>query len=170
MVTKKAALSTLIIVVIYVVLTILMMNGELVKQTILGNFPLDYKFNLLVALITGVSTSMTELGLFLLFITAILTGINVTLLFKKISQLKSSGKLHLVVGGSSFIGIIGSGCAACGLPILSFFGLAGSIGFLPFHGSELSLIAIAMLSFSLYLINKNIKENNFCELKVSKVS
>lgn len=170
MITKKAALSTLIIVIIYVVLTILLMNGELVKQTLLGNFPLDYKFNLLLALITGVATSMTKFGLFLLFLTAILTGVNITLLFKKITQLKSSGKLHLAIGGSSLVGIIGSGCATCGLPILSFFGLAGSIGFLPFHGTEFSIIAIVMLLVSLYLITKNISQNNYCELKVSKVS
>ena len=161
MITKKAVSFTLIIVVIYVVLTILFMNGELVKQTLIGNFPIDYKFNLIAALIMGASTSMTGSGLFLLFITAILTGVNVTLLFKKISQLKSGGKLHLVVGGSSFIGIIGSGCAACGLPILSFFGLAGSIGFLPFHGTELSLIAIIMLSISLFLLFRN-KEMSVC--------
>jgi hypothetical protein len=167
MITKKAALSTLIIVVIYVVITILMMNGELVKQTLFSNFPLDYKYNLLMALITGVSTSMTGLGIFLLLLTAILTGLNITLLSQKLSQLRTSGKMHLIVGGGSFIGIAGSGCATCGLPILSFLGLAGSVTFLPFHGTELSIFAIGMLLLSLFFMIKNSTKNNLCELKVN---
>jgi hypothetical protein len=166
MVTKKVIFSSLIIAVVYVIFTVLMMNGRLVQETIPGNFPLDYKFNLMIALLAGMWTAMTGAGLFILFITAILTGINLTLVFQRLSLLQSSGKLHIMVGGSSVLGIVGSGCAACGLPVLALLGLSGSVAYLPFQGTELSIISVVMLSISLYLMVKSNSQSKVCQLEV----
>lgn len=166
MLTKKAIVSSLIIAAVYILFTVLMMNGRLILETLPGKFPFDYKFNLMLALLAGMWTSMTGAGLFILFITAILTGINLTLVFQKLSLLQSSGKLHIMVGGSSVLGIVGSGCAACGLPILALLGLSGSVAYLPFKGTELSIISVVMLSMSLYLMVKSNSQAKVCQLEV----
>ena len=152
MVTKKVIFYSLIIAIIYTLLTVYMMNGVLVKDTLFGNFPLDYKFDLMIALLAGMWTAMTGAGLLILITTAVLTGINLTLVFQRFVRLGSGGKLHLVVGGSSILGIVGSGCAACGLPIISFLGLSGSLIYLPFRGMELSYIAIILLITSIFFM------------------
>lgn len=148
----KFIICALLIAIVYTIFAVYLMNGNLVKDTLFGNFPLDYKFNLMVALLAGMWTAMTGAGLFILLITALLTGINLTLVFMRLYKLRAADNLHLVVGGSSILGIVGSGCAACGLPILALLGLTGSITYLPFRGTEFSLLAIALLFMSLYLM------------------
>ena len=106
--------------------------------------------------------------IFLLIITAVLTGLNLSLLLQRVKNLKSQGNLRLIVGGSSIIGVISSGCAACGLPILTFLGLAGSVTFLPLKGMELSYFSVLMLSYSLYLLLKPIPDNN-CIININKI-
>jgi len=152
--TKKPIVSTIIIASVYVLVSVYMMNGDLVKNTLLGNFSLDYKFTLMMALLQGMWTAMSGAGLFILFTIALLTGINLTLVLKRLSLLRSAGNMHLVVGGGSLLGFIGSGCSACGLPILSLLGLSGSVPYLPFRGTELSIISVLLLSMSLFFMVK----------------
>lgn len=162
MITKKVIFSSLIIAAIYTIFTVYAMNGNFVKDTLLGSFPLDYKFNLMIALLAGMWTAMTGIGLFVLLITALLTGINLTLVFQRLALLRTAGNLHLVVGGSSLLGIVGSGCAACGLPVLALIGLSGSLAYLPFRGTELSIISVILLSTSLYLMVRSRNQSKVC--------
>ncbi len=157
----KFVLPSLIIAGIYIILITYLMNWELVIDTIIGSFSLQYKADLLLALLGGMWTIMTGVGLITLFVTAILTGINLSLLASRIVSLKSAGKLHLTVGGSTLLGIVGSGCAACGLPVLVLLGLAGSVIYLPLRGTELSYLSIFLLTGSLYfLIRSNVNKKN----------
>ncbi len=152
--SKKFLILTAIIAIVYVVATVYLMNAGLVKYTVFGTHSLSYKWNLLVALLAGMWTGMSRLSLVLLVIVALLTGANLTLVAQRLNSLRAAGGLRLVVGGSSLLGILGSGCATCGLPILAFLGLSGAIVYLPSRGIELSVIAIALLSFSLYVLLK----------------
>ncbi len=157
----RFVLPSLIIAGIYIILVTYLMNWELVIDTIIGSFSLQYKADLLLALLGGMWTIMTGVGLITLFVTAILTGINLSLLASRIVSLKSAGKLHLTVGGSTLLGIVGSGCAACGLPVLVLLGLAGSVIYLPLRGTELSYLSIFLLTGSLYfLIRSNVNKKN----------
>jgi len=152
-----------VISIIYLIVVTFLMNSSLLIATILGNFGIEYKFKIFISLFFGMWTSMSGTGFALLIITAILTGINLVLLTKKLKSLKSQGNLKIVVGGSSLIGIISSGCASCGLPILALLGLSGSVAYLPFRGIELSYLSVILLLFSLYhLIKANNK--NKCEI------
>lgn len=152
------------IAIVYITLVVYLMNTQLVWDTLLGK----YKLTLLVDLLSGIWTSMTSLGLFTLFITALLTGANLTLVAQRFSALRSSGNLHFVVGGSSLLGLVGSGCVACGLPLISLFGLAGSLAFLPLRGAELSFVAVLLLSLSFYLLLQSFKDGKNCEVKITK--
>lgn len=162
--SKKFLISTIIIACLYIVLAIYLMNTTLLKSTLLGEYSITYKFDLLIALLGGMWTAMSRFGLSMLVLTALLTGANLTLIAQRAVSLKSSGKVHFIAGGSSLLGFIGSGCAACGLPILALLGLSGSIIYLPFRGAELSVISVALLSLSFYLMTRNESKNNVCEI------
>jgi hypothetical protein len=144
------------------------MNTSLVINTLIGSFSLDYKFNLMVALLGGMWTAMSGVGLILLFFTAILTGANLTLLFKQLKVLRHAQSLHLVVGGNTLLGLVGSGCAACGLPVLALLGLSGSIIYLPLRGAEISYLAVALLSISFYLLLRSVFEKEYCAIPSRK--
>src|SRR3989344_6151043 len=160
--SKKILIPTVIIAILYVVTTIYLMNAGLVKDTIFGSHSLSYKWNLLVALLAGMWTAMSRLSLFLLVVVAILTGANLTMVAQRFRTIRASGKMSLTVGGSSLLGIVGSGCASCGLPVLAFLGLSGAIFYLPFQGLELSALAIILLSVSIYSLIKQSTKQTVC--------
>jgi len=161
--SKKVLFVSLSIAATYIVLAVYLMNFSLVKDTIFGSFPLSYKFNLLTALLGGMWTAMTKFSLFLLVLTGILTGINLTLLVLRLSVMRGSGKLHIMVGGSSLLAIVSSGCAVCGLPILALLGLSGSIIYLPFQGAEISVVAVILLLMTLYFMIVSYPTEQVCK-------
>lgn len=151
---SKILFPTLIIALFYFILITLLMNNSLVKNTFLGSYELVYKIKIVTGLIQGMWTSMSRIGFSLLIVIAFLTGVNLSLLSLKIKSLKEQGSLRFVVGGSSLLGIVGSGCAACGLPILALLGLGGSIAHLPLRGMELSYLSVLLLLLSFYILVK----------------
>lgn len=162
--TSRFLIPTLIIAAFYSIVVTYSMNSSLVYDTFMGNFPLDYKFNIYSSLLQGMWTSMSIPSVILLFLIAILTGANLTLLWQQLRTIKSINNLHFVVGGNSVLGIIGSGCAACGLPILSILGIGASVFYLPFKGAEISFIAFALLSISFVLLLRSSLEQKVCAL------
>ena len=107
---------------------------------------------------------MTRFSLVLLFLTAILTGINITLLALRLLVCAAGGKLRVMVGGSSLLAIVSSGCVACGLPVLSLLGLSGSIIYLPFQGDEISVAAVLLLCMTLYFMIASYPTEQVCKI------
>lgn len=168
LISSKFLVPTLVIASIYVVFVTYIMNIRLVQATAFGSFSATYKVSLLFALLTGMWTAMSGAGLILLFATAILTGANLTLLVRQIKMLRGAQNLHFVVGGNTLLGVTAAGCTACGLPLLSILGLSGSIINLPFHGQELSYLAVILLSISFYLLLKSVFEKEYCVVPSKK--
>lgn len=160
--TQKFLVPTLLIAVIYSIAVTYAMNGSLIIDTVIGEFSLQYKISLLLALLQGMWTSMSGIGIVILLLTAFLTGANLTLLWQHVRTIKSFKNLHVVVGGNSLFGLIGSGCAVCGLPILSLLGLSGSILYLPFRGAELSYLAVILLFISFFLLTRSNFQKQLC--------
>ena len=160
--SKKFIIPTVITAVVYVVTTIYLMNTRLVFDAIFGVHSLAYRWNLLTALLFGMWTAMSRLSLTLLVIVALLTGANLTLITLRLFAIRSMGKLQFMVGGSSLLGIVSSGCASCGLPILALLGLGGAAVYLPFQGAEISAVAIILLIISLYYLLKSQKREVVC--------
>ena len=79
------------------------MNSSLARDTLIGSYGIGYKVQILFALIQGMWTSMTLSGLVILFLIAVLTGANLSLLFEKIVVLNKFDKLQVVVGGNSLL-------------------------------------------------------------------
>lgn len=165
--SKKIIISTLLIAALYVIVTVYLMNANLVKDTIFGSHSLSYRWNLMIALLLGMWTAMSKLSLVLLMIVAILTGANLTLVVQRLRTIRASGKMSFMVGGSSLLGIVGSGCASCGLPIMAFLGLSGAIFYLPFQGLELSVLAIILLSISIYVLIRQRAKQTVCAVDIS---
>jgi len=161
--SRRFIISTLSIAFLYIIVITYSMNVRILKDTLWGDYDVTYKLKLLFSLLKGMWTAMSGPGLTVLFLVALLTGANLTLFFGKVNLLKNNKNLRLVVGGNSLLGIVGSGCAACGLPILSLLGLSGSVMYLPFRGAEISYISLILLMVSFYLLIKN--SNQTCTLE-----
>lgn len=161
--------STIIISSLYLIFTTLLMNSSLARNTFAGDYGLDYKIRILISLLQGMWTSMSGIGFFLLIVTALLTGANLSLLSLKIKSLKEQGNLRFVVGGSSLLGVVGSGCAACGLPILALLGLGGSVAYLPLKGMELSYLSVLLLLVSFYVLTRTNTQQS-CNINMNKRS
>ena len=150
------------IAVLYVIATVYLMNAGLVKDALFGVHSFDYRVGILIALLGGMWTAMSTFSLILLVTVATLTGLNLVLTLEQLRTIQSSGKMHLAIGGSSVLGIVGSGCASCGLPILALLGFGGAAAYLPFRGVELSFVAIILLSVSLYVLIKGRTQQAYC--------
>ena len=144
------------------------MNFTLVKDTLLGNYPLNYKFSIMRDLLGSLWTAMPLLNVFLLFTIAILTGLNLILIVNQLYKFRENGKIELFAGGGMLFGVIGAGCATCGLPVLSLIGLGGSIAYLPFKGGEIPYISLVLLLTSfIFLLYR--RKNECVVQPVSKI-
>ncbi len=166
--SAKIIVPTFIIAMLYVIAAVYLMNASLVQDALFGGHSLVYKRDILIALLVGMWTAMSGLSLFLLIIVAVLTGLNLMLTLERLRPIRSSGKMHWAIGGSSILGVVGSGCASCGLPILALLGFGGAAAYLPFQGMELSLVAIGFLSVSLYVLVRGRTESIFCVIEPLK--
>ncbi len=162
--SKKFLIPTVVITIIYIVTITYLMNGSIVADTIIGSYSLTYKLSLLLALLKGMETAMSLPALVILFLTALLTGANLSLLFQKIGSIKNIKNIRLIVGGNTVLGIaaLSGGCGACGISVLSLLGLGGSILYLPFRGVELSYLAVVLLLISFFVLLKSTTEKPAC--------
>ena len=159
---RKFIIPTFSIAVLYLLVTTYLMNFRLLKMTLLGSYDLEYKIKLLTTLLGGMWTAMSGFGLVMLIIIAVLTGANLTLIFKRVMDIRSFSKLNFFASFGSAFGFISSGCAACGLPILALLGLSGSAIYLPFQGAELSIISAILLVMSFYMMVKSELKSKVC--------
>lgn len=86
----------------------------------------------------------------LIGIISFLFGINLELVLRKLKFLKKRGGLHITFG-AGFLSLVAAGCASCGLSFASVLGIATMVSLLPFHGLELYILSIVILSVSLFL-------------------
>jgi len=163
--SKKVILLTVVIAFCYILLVSYLMNFSLIKNTVFEENNLSFKLKILFYTAEGIFTSMNAIGIAMLVITAILSGLNIALILQRISLLRKLNRFNFAISGGSFLGIVSSGCASCGLPVVSLIGLSGSIVFLPFKGGELPYISISLLLLSLYFLVKNNKSVKECEVK-----
>lgn len=93
---------------------------------------------------------------------SLLSGVTITMI---IYQLKNFGdvkpKSGVVEIFGIFSGALAASCPACAVTLISLIGLSGGLAVLPFHGLEFSLLALVLLTFSLFMISKGLVEE--CE-------
>jgi hypothetical protein len=99
-------------------------------------------------------------------ILALLTGINVALLWHKLKfSAQFNGKEAGATTIGSVFGVLVSGCPSCGITIASYLGLGSILTQLPFSGTELKIVGLGLL---IYSINSLVKNMYLCDTKVKK--
>jgi hypothetical protein len=103
-----------------------------------------------------------------LIIISILFGILFSLIIYKTKMIKNieKGKTGFLASVGIFLGILAPGCAACGIGLLSVFGIgAATLSLLPFDGLEISILSILILGFVTFKITKDINKGIVCKIK-----
>ncbi len=152
--TRKFLIGTVAIAAFYILLNVYFTNYSLINQAYFGDFPVSYKFEISLALIQGLTTAMSLSSLLILIIIGLLTGANLMLSYKRIRYSFAKRSSHWAFGLGTLFGTAGGGCASCGLPLLGLLGMSGSVGYLPFKGAEVSVLAIGLLLFSFFVLLK----------------
>lgn len=130
------------------------------------------KTNLLTNLLGSLQTNFTPLSRTVTFVSAGLTGVQVSLLIYYVRQ---TTKVQQSMGMSALgmaTSMLGVGCASCGSVVLTSllgFGSATAVlGLLPLRGQEFGIFGIGILLFAIYLTVKKINQPFVCEMKRKK--
>lgn len=158
--------------ILTVVFIVLAPNAKLIFEFI-SNEGFVAGVALAANLLRSIGENFTTLGAITTILLGALLGINVSLLAYRIRQArKSSAGSVATTGLGFFVGLIGVGCAACGTALLSAIlplaGVAGALAFLPFGGTELQVLAIALLVFSIWRLIKDLASPAVCKIPLVK--
>ena len=129
--------------------------------------PLSDKFMLPLNLIGSIATSFTLRSAFYIIASALLAGINVSLITYYVRRERRISRKGAAAGSLGLLsGILGVGCAACGsLVVMSAFGTAvgaSIIAFLPLKGDEFRMAGVVLLSICAYASAKQITKPLVC--------
>lgn len=124
----------------------------------------------LLAFYGSLLTNFTPLAAVVAVVTALLMGLNVSLLTYYVRLMRGSGRTTLVVSGLSLGGFVsavfGIGCAVCGsiivTSVLSLVGASGLLLLLPYGGEEFSFLAVLLLAFATVMLLRQIEAGRVC--------
>ncbi|MCJ0619714.1 hypothetical protein JZX76_09385 [Haloarcula hispanica] len=167
------AAVAVIAAVVSLTLFVVSLNVPLVLDLVVGgSLPLASRLRVLGELYPFVGTSFNPAQGILLVVVAALTGIDIGLVTY---HFREHG-LDLQQGGAGVAGVVlgtlGAGCAACGsavlLGLLSLLGVSTSLLFLPLDGLEFALLALAVLTLSIYWLAEGMRggEINGCPVDI----
>lgn len=124
---------------------------------------LMFKFTNFDAMFYGKGPVYAYSQVILQIILAFLTGINVALLWHKLKfSAQFNGKEAGATTLGSVFGVLVSGCPSCGITIASYLGLGSVLTQLPFSGTELKIVGLGLLLYSIHSLIKNMY---LCETK-----
>lgn len=124
---------------------------------------------LLASLLGGIGTSFDPTVAAATTAAVLLFGMDIAMIvyFVRARHALPGHEMAAGVGGA-IAGAAAAGCAACGslalFAVLSSFGAAGALAFLPLSGGELSLLSVALLAVSICLIARCIVAALVCEI------
>ena len=96
---------------------------------------------------------------------ALLSGISLTMMFYKFRHTKTASAKGSVSGGAGvFAGALAASCPACSVALISILGVSGGLAVFPLKGLEFSLLALGLLTFSIFMISKSLVECEKCEI------
>ncbi len=162
--TKQYIFLIFLVTIFYIALAAYSVNYRFVLSTINGNYPFLYKSAILFYLVEGLKTALSDSDLVLLMITSVLVGVNVALIIRSLHIVRKSGKVKFVVGGSTLLGFVSTGCVSCGFSLISVLGLGAALKFLP------GVLALHIMSTTLLLLSaiymvKKVNDSLNCKIK-----
>lgn len=127
------------------------------------------KINFLFSLYGSIGTNFTTMSALTVVLISVLFGIQVSVLIVYYQKVKSVIRLKnlSLVGILGLVsGFFGIGCTACGAilatSILSAFGAAGLLSYLPFGGGEFGFIGVLLLAGSILILLRKIRQPLVC--------
>lgn len=165
----RSLIFVLCVAVLYILLSGILLSTKLISGIFVANFAIEFKIKFLFFLLTGFWETLSFLDQALLVSDAFLTGLNLLLVYKTISSLNHKGKIRFSIGGATIISLITSGCASCGVSVISILGISSSaLSFLPFHGLELHLLATVLLLISFIYMLRQLFVGIYCKIPQRK--
>lgn len=166
----KNTRSTVIVGLLFLCLISIIQNFDQIKSILALSLSLPKKLSLIMSIILNLYTgNLVALELVLHLVLATLFAVNLTL---SLHYFKKRGSGGDTISGSgtalfaSILGLIGSGCAACGSVVLTLLlGSASAFAILaklPFGGQEFLYLAIVVLVYSIYSVSKKIQAPLVC--------
>lgn len=131
----------------------------------------EKKISILLSLYGSIKTNYNVFSAIYTILVPILFGVNISLLLAYYTQNKNLGGGEVKVTAAGLVSsLFAMGCAACNTfllsSVLSLFGLAGIIAFLPFGGQEFGVIATLLLAWSIYTISKKMDGPGLCQVEL----
>ena len=160
----KYSLSLVIIAISFFVINVIIKNFDAITSSYsLFGFLGILKFIFILSL--GFKQTTTMSSFITLIIISILLGILFTMITYNIKSTKTNKKIGFLGTVGIFFGFAAPGCAACGVGLLALLVVsATTLYLLPLKGLEISLLAIAILSFTTWKVSKDLLESGFCKI------
>lgn len=128
----------------------LVSNYSLIS-TYLFTFNLSVLSSLIPSLVLGYPYSVESTIFWSTIVTAVLIGLNFSLLTQVLTAEGATGGFT-----GSLLGLTVSGCAACTTGVITLAGASIGLGFLPYNGLEFNILGIALLGYTaLYISEKD---------------
>lgn len=160
----RTILSILLIAFLYIVLNAYIINNSFAGQTLVSPFPLIYKLRIFSGLFVGMFTAFGLPEGVLQLLTALLVGLNITLLQKTIVKLHKKGRVRMSVGGLSVVGLMSGGCGTCGISLFSFFGVGSAFSSFSSFTSQLQIVTIILLAASTIYMLRQFAKADVCNI------
>ena len=127
------------------------------------------KLKLYVNAFVNLGANFTSWTLVVTIFISVFTAMNVTFIVYFIKRRIALQRISGLGVFSIIFGLFGVGCSACGSVLLSsVLGITTAtalMGYLPFNGKEIGIIAIIILAISNYIILYKIKNPPVCKIK-----
>lgn len=93
--------------------------------------------------------------LFVLLLISLLFGIYVSLFVYRVKIIRAVSKTGFFGSLGLIVGLFSAGCPTCGAVLFSLIGMPLALMSFPFHGLELKVLSIILLSVSVYIVARS---------------
>lgn len=164
--TKSKSIAVVSMLVLFAVIAFIP-NLGVIGQVFTSSVPVTQKLMFALTLLGSPAANAATIGFIAILASIFLSGVVIALdvyAFRK--RVRNVGAMGVSGLGmvSAFIGI---GCASCGSLLLTalipLLGIGAFVSILPFGGAEFSLLGIALLLTSTYLLLKQIAKPMTCD-------
>lgn len=131
--------------------------------------PAATKLQIVLSLLGGIVTNFSPLSAGYTIAIAVLFGINAAMIVYLLKQKRATaaGQNIAIGSGGMASGALGIGCAACGSlvlsTVLSSFGAASVLAFLPLQGEEFGILGVVLLLVSVAFMSRKIEAPISCQ-------
>jgi hypothetical protein len=168
----KYAVLAILVAVGIIVFAVWLPNIRLITASIVStSLSFEQKMKLLTSLLGSLQTNFTVLSRSLLILSALLMGIQVSLVAYYVRQ---TTKLQQDMGisfAAMIFSLLGVGCASCGSVLLAtlfgFGAMTAIVSQLPFKGQEFSFVGLLLLLFAVRHTIGKINQPLICTVRRS---